>query len=401
MKTKLAIRSTLCTLVLSLLLLIPSVAALGISVPSPREFYWQPGLSLDIPYRLVNSLEVPRKASINIGGDIAQYITASQYEFVIPPKGIAEFTVSVRLPQEEPPAGPHTITVGATEEDVSGAGISARVSVRSLFSILVPYKGKWPQFDRMDIGSGAVGERVGLSIYLNNLGDTDVNSAFARIKLSEGSREVGTTVTSSKPIPAKGSAVLEGEWMPGTNGPGLFSTEVTITADDKTLIAQKDFMIGLLDVKLLEYTQNLTEGAVGAINVVLGSVWNKPVKVKLELAILKDGKTFATIASPEATLEPWKNITLPLYWQVPAQGVEGNYTGQLTIYYENERKIETLSLLVHKRSEEKKPVTMFAFLIGGAGILALLVIINIVLLFHIKKKRDDAAVQFYQPPPPI
>ena len=123
-------------------------SAIGIS-PSKLELTFEPNHHEEFIINLINSAGRPLNATLQLGGDLAQYMKSEDGFFVIPPYQSKAYIITIDFPSVIRKPGEHIVTVNAVQAPINTGeeirGIGAVISIEGKIVIRVPYTGKYAE----------------------------------------------------------------------------------------------------------------------------------------------------------------------------------------------------------------------------------------------------------------
>ncbi len=298
------------TALLIFLLVLPIVYSVGVS-PAEAKINFKPNLETQITYRLRSNMNSAMDVDLQLSGDLAEYATLSSNKVFLNPGEYGSVNVSLKFPEKIEKPGNHAIRFIATESTGTGGPVGARGEVISPIEIFVQYPGKYAEAS-LDAKDAKLGKDAEFVVTVNNVGTEKINGAKAVIDIYNGNEKVGSVATDEKPVDIYGSATLNAKWNTKGQKQGNYKAVATVQYDEKSTTAQDNFRIGILNVKIIDYTKEVYEKQVNGFNVEVQSEWNDPVEnLFADVSVLNGSYKLMTFSASEKTLSSWeiKNIT--------------------------------------------------------------------------------------------
>jgi hypothetical protein len=379
------------------LLVLPVVYSIGVS-PAEVKINFKPNLETSIGYRLRSNMASAMNVEIQLKGDLAEYATLGSDRVFIEPGKYGYVNVSLNFPAKIEKPGLHTIQFIATEATGTGGPVGARGEVISMIKIFVQFPGKYADAS-LDARDAKLGKDAEFIVTVNNLGTEKINGAKAVIDIYNGNEKVGTVKTDEKPIDIFGSATLNAKWSTKGQKQGNYRAVATVQYDEKTTTAEDNFMIGVLNVKIIDHTKEVYEKQVNEFNVEVKSEWNDPVEnLFADVSVLKDNTELMAFSVSEKTLGPWEIKNLTGYFNTANLQVSSyeisialsfNELGKNEMHYSY--KNGTIDVL--KAGETAMTAAGFGRYLTTTNmlifILILLVIINIIWFWKRRKNEEE------------
>ncbi|MCD4666749.1 hypothetical protein K8R47_02990 [archaeon] len=329
------------------ILIIHKVDAIGVT-PGRTTIDFEPDLSQDIKFTVINNEQKDMKAVLRIEGDLAQYIKVSQALINFKAEEDSkELTYRVNLPKDISKKGINkgSIIIMELPEEVDqpGAFVGATAAVATELIVRVPYPGKYAEIDLAVSGEGPVYFHIPIS----NFGEQDIIRAGATIDiLGSNNEKIVTIETEEKSIKSKERDEIVAEWKAENINPGTYHAIVTLTYDGKIAVIEKNFNVGQLRIDVESITVNNYQlGGIAKFLILVNSKWNEVINdVYVQMIINDDqGKEIANFKTASDNVDPLSKKELIAYWDT--EGIkEGKYNGKIFLHYEGittEKEIET------------------------------------------------------------
>jgi len=373
-------------LVLSLILIKP-VYAVGIYFPNDNEIDFKPGLEKTFNFAVTPS---NMDVKLSVSGYLSEYVTLSKTLIRFNSTDRA-FKVMIKLPEKIENPGHHKLWIAAEEvidESKIGGniGTSCNAMVYILIHVLNPGKYVEMSLSAPDV---EINEPVNFAVNVKSFGEEDINSIKAGIDVySPDNEKLATVYTDDKPLKSNTEETLYAQLDTKGYSAGTYRAVATLNYDGKTKEDEKNFKIGELNIKIINYTKEFEKDKINKFDLEIESDWGNRIEnvyggININNEIIK---------TPNIDLAPWDKKIITAYWGT--NNVEtGFYDAEMTIYYNDKTTVETgrVSVVEKKEALVEKPgvmgLSMTTMLIL---IIILLIIIDIIWIF---KKRGSERKQ--------
>jgi len=350
MINKKIIRRNFCNkfvlLTLIAIFFLPLISCIGIT-PGRTSLNFEPGMSQDISFSVVNSEHKEMSVVISVRGDLADYITLKQtYGEFSKEEEIKSFTYSLNLPLKLAEPGLHDAEIVVLEMpkniEEGGTSVGATVAVISQLHVYVPYPDKYVDAElNIDESDG----KITFLIPVINRGKLDIVNLKADIDIYDGSdQKIDALETNTDSLLSLERKELSAVWDVSVN-PGRYKAIVTIRYDNEIETILKEFNIGERFLEILEIVVNDFElGSIAKFNALVENKWSADLKdVYLNILVYNDeGEIMADFKSPTYDINALEKSEMVAYWDTA--GVhKGTYDGNLILKYgekTTERNIE-------------------------------------------------------------
>ncbi len=315
----------------TLILLISTiqVSAIGIK-PSSVLINFVPNHEEIIGFKSTSS----NSPNIKIEGTLSEY-------FSIEENNIAKdgtFTIKVKLPDKIDTPGDNVVFISLTEIKDETGMLSARASIRTPIVIRVPYPGSYSEigFNAPDMN---INETKAFTVTINNKGKEDIKHAKAIISIyTLDDKRIDILSSEEKPVKAGDSIELKALFDPSRHSAGTYKAIAHVTYDANSKDIAQTFRIGILDIKLTNYTKEFIKGKISKFNIRLESGWNSIIRnVHAEVKILNNSKLISSFKTISTELNPWEIKDLSTFWD--HQTIDfGEYDVEIELHYENKVK---------------------------------------------------------------
>lgn len=379
-------KNKLLLLFLISILSLQNVAAVGIvygyfSDGNPIDF--QPNMETTFDYFLSTDAGRAMDYEISVEGDLAPYVTLSTTLIEDVPSGKnVPFSATLKLPEKLLPGLPQAIICALETETRGGGMVGARAKICGGVTIRVLYGEKYIKINQFIVPNVAIGEQLKIKIAIKSWSEVDINSIKAAIDIlkpvAKGKTEkIATVTTEEKQLKANADETLTAVFDTTGLEAGEYSAFVKLSYDGKELNDSKNFKIGTLNIKILNYTTEFEQGKINRLGIQLLSQWNSRIDNIYGEVAIGDEK----LTTPLANLEPWENKTLVAYWDTTDKEL-GDYPGKITIYYENKTTEQDAQFKVVISKEKMKKI-ITNVLVGS--VIAILIIILLILIIKTRK----------------
>ena len=358
------------------IILISTAYAIRIS-PDSIRIEFEPNLEKSFVFMIGGA----SKVEIYKSGALSEYV---QLDKTILDDG-SKFTVTVKLPDHITTPGDNIILIGAREYVEKGGTVGGIAAIQTPIVIRVPYPGIYADME-MSIPDASVDEIIGITINIHNLGTDDIKSAKASIDIFDSDKILTKNVnTNQASIKSRSEAELRTQLNTSGMKSGTYTAIANVYYDENNKTLEKNFRIGVLSVKVLNYTREFLRDKIGKFEIDAMSKWNSKIDdLYAEIKIFNGTKIIDTLKTPTASLEPWQVTKLSTFLDTTGLG-EGIYNIKITIYYAGTSSTLDGEVYILKPEESfiSKYINITTILIV---FVVLLIIFNAVILLKRKKK---------------
>lgn len=379
-----------CVIILSLV----NASAVGIGyryvvTGGPLDF--QPEMEKTFNYELITNAGSTMDYEISVKGGLEQYVTLSTNLIKDVRSGtLVPFSAHLKLPSKLE-SGIHEARICVLETQARGGGggmIGVRTEACGGFTIRVLYEGKYLKIERFDVPSVNIGERVNIEVGVKSWSTVDINSIKGIIDIFSLSREnkemkrIATVMTDERQLKSNAEEVLVANFDTAGLEAGKYTAFLALYYDGEQINSSREFRIGDLSLKIINYTREFEKGKVNKFEVDVLSQWNSKIN-NVYSTIDIDGERLTT---PVADFDSWENRALVTYWDATNKKV-GDYNGKIVVYYSNKTTEEDVKLKVIVGKKEWRGIITN---ILGIALIIILIIILIIMIWKTRKK-DKAA----------
>lgn len=370
---------------LLLILTLSNVSSIGIT-PGRTNVNFEPGLSKEVHFSIINSERKPMSVAFAVKGDLADYVTLTQdYAEFTGEEESKQFSYTINLPDKIATPGVHEVEIVALDmsEDIKEKGtfVGATVSVVTQLHIHVPYPDKYleGEINVMDLGGTTM-----FYVSATSLGKLDIVDVKAIIDIYTSLNEkVATIETNTASLDSMKREELVAEWESSSSGNYL--AKVTILYDNEVLTLEKEFRVGEMILEILEINVNdFHLGEIAKFETLVENKWSSDLRdVYLNILVYnKEGETMADFKSPLYDVASLSKAEIVSYWDTA--GVhEGTYDGKLILKYGEKSSERNIQLKITPNSIEVIGLTGHVVSSGGGGIFNFTNILIIVIVILI------------------
>lgn len=364
-----------------------NVSSLGITGNRLIEFV--PNLTASFPLCITNTKTVDQDVKITVSGELEEYITLQNYLFELGPGERTCPKYTVNLPESFDRPGIHSSYISAKEvleesdEDVGGLIFNIIVEVKHRFDVRVPDVGKFLEVS-LNFGDIKENEEMLFKIVVISSGTETIENVRAKIDVYKSDILIASLTTDeAHNLGKRASATLKAVWDTKGTRPGDYKAVVTVTFDEKQQIYEKVFRIGTLKVDIINYTKQFYNGSVNRFDLEVESKWNDPIENLFVEVKIWNERFSEKIKTSQETIKPWRRKTITSFLDLRNIGA-GNYSINITLFYENKTTTEIGKVEVFERKEILSPfLNTTTYLIS----IIILIIIFDIIWFIRRRKR--------------
>jgi len=319
------------------------VNAVGIGQYSnEKETLYQPASVKVYKFYLFDS----SKIHVSLEGDLAAYATINDSNPDGPARNVE---VTITFPEYLEP-GVHILYLVATQATGPNAAMGGLASVRTGIRVFSLYPYKHPIFNAVSANDMNINEKGNIGLSITNYGEEMITAASGTITVyDEYNKTIAVLPTDTKSVGPYESqslnAVLDASMYNLTAG--IYTAVGNLTYDDidmnYTQAAQ--FIVGELNVNIVDSTKELIVNATNKYHVTLESDWAGDID-----------NVYARITTPNGDMIKTPNIDLikpgngrkaagQLEAYIETKGLSvGNYSFGITIYYDGQSVTKTLDV---------------------------------------------------------
>lgn len=342
------------TIIILLLLVLPSVFSLGIA-PAKRELeYTQNVQRYDI--KIVNNEKKDMDVVLSVDGTLRDHVKLDEARISFT-KEEEQKTVSytVTLPNTIEP-GPNTAKIIA-EETVPNirfgeSYVAAKLSVVSVLTVQVPYPEKFVAAS-LDVLSRE--EALDVTAHVVNKGTQEISKLSASFGIFDEETKVTSATGAAKALPPEAVDNLVATFKTKDLKPGIYQAAATIDYDDNSVKIMKQFQLGKITVLIREFTGFFVQNKINEFNIDIESVWNKEIKnAYAHVYIFRNGEEVASFKGTSFDLAPYESKRTTLYFNTDKLEL-GEYTAIVTLHYDKEttKKEKQVSILTKEQFDTR------------------------------------------------
>ena len=374
-----------------------SVYSLGIGPSGPismPDVNFEPNLTIERNMFVINDQDYPFPVEMELGGNLTEYATLSEYNFTLAPKdesgSVKPIKFTLTLPEKLEKPGAYLVAIRAAQvvggvPSQAGA-LGGKVKVAVGFYVHVPYPGKYLEAD-MKIENTEVNKTILFIIDAINRGNETIGTAQGTIRIYDAAGKfIVTLKTDAKSVASKEQVEMKAEWPAFGINPGEYYAAVGIDYDGSKTTFQKGFRIGSPTAKILNVSaEPIVNGTIGTIETEVISYWNKNIEdAYVTVTVSKDGYDLTT-KSPSIVLNPWKKIKFTNFWDTSNAKGPGEYQGIATLHYMNKTDSMEFTLIVKEPEFVFPDITLLLVII--------LIIIFAVMVLYTARRRKRKYIQ--------
>lgn len=292
--------------------------------------------------------EAAENTQVYFEGPLAKYAKVKKNNI----KKDGSFVVGVKLPREIKTPGDNIVYVGVIEGTKKEGFVTGVASVKTAIVIRVPYPGIYAEVE-FNAPNLNINETTNFIVSLTNLGKMDINNARAEIEVFDSKKNlVETLFTDEMGIKRKDTAHLKALFDASKHKAGPYKAKAHITYADKSKELERNFKIGALNVKIINYTRNFFEGKIAKFDIEIESAWNSKINnIFAEVKVFNNTKEVSSFKTISVSLKPWEKKLISTFWETQGLG-EGIYDAEITLFYDG--KTTKIKDIIEIAIEEEK-----------------------------------------------
>jgi len=353
------------------------------------KFEFQPGLHFSIAYAAKSAT---RDTLLSISGEMAEFCELSREKILLsdPDK---KFSISCTLPStsENLRPGQNGLSL-LVKDDLSNlpetSGMITTTEASSSIIIYVPYPGKYAEISEFKVPHVNTGLNTSLSFTIWNRGKEDLYRTSYKFTIKNSENPIVISKNGLIDVNSQEKEMIQEKLETDKLSPGHYNATLEYSYADQTKSVSVLFIVGYLNIEVVDWSKQLFNDSLQKVDVKIQSDWNNPIKnVYAELDL--DGRTGKT--SP-ADLSNFEEKILTTYIDTTGLSL-GNYSADLTLFYAENSKQESLAVELIDRPEEvieKEPfkIDIVTLLIIMVAILLIISITFIVMMvMHSSKNK--------------
>jgi hypothetical protein len=373
-------------LFLFLLVLVPSVLAIGVSPPTVYIDY-VPGKTYEFSVNVINYNSFPITAAVGTDGEYKENIKVKQ-PIRIAPMGATPAIITFTAPDVLDRPGHHTSYVSFTEDffDENTGTFGARTAVQMRLIMWQPYPGHYADIIA-SAPSVSQGSDTSLKVVVNNLGVEPVEKATATVRVVSAQNALMDVITITDVNLAGNTNTAYNRLLKSSAyPPGRYTLAATLDYGTNTSQLNTTFVVGTEKVEAIALEGPFyLDRPVNKFLVHAESLWNLPINNVF--AVVELGESVSQ--TPTAALEPFGKTALDGYWETDKTIMPGQVIAKVTMHYSNATESFLIPVTVYNESprvaaEPEEPTLV----LSGADVLFIMGVLIIVLclvLFALNK----------------
>jgi len=354
--------------------------AIGVT-PGRKTVDFSPGLRQSVSFTILNNEHKAFNALVYLEGDLKDYVSLDKTLVSFEESDNSkQLSYSVSLPSDIGEPGDHWAKIVVMElppgmDDIDeGSVIVATTAVIHQLKVKVPYPGKFSTAE-LKVSDVQPGKPVSFFVTLTNIGEQDIQQAWATIDIMGATNErIATVETDRVGVKSKDRGELSATWNADVS-PGTYHAVATVHYDDKVTRAERNFGVGNMLIDVLGISvKDFRLGGIAKFNIDVESKWSESISgVYAEMEVIRpDGDVVTSFKSASVDIGPMGRQTLYAYWDT--EGIEkGDYDINLRLHYagrSTEKKVDTYVGFDSIETSLKTGITGQAISSpgGGAGI---------------------------------
>lgn len=376
-----------------------SVSSLGVT-PGRTSFNFEPGLSKDVSFSVINTQQKDMNVYFIVRGDLAEYVTFDSVSASLSSREESKsFVYHLRLPDKIEKPGKYETEIIIMEtiegdKELVGATVGGTVAVISQLHVYVPYPGKYVEAEVNVIENNGL---INFVLPVTNRGKLDIVDLKANIDVFDGAdNKIVTLETKSQTLNSGERKELFSEWNPQVN-PGRYRAVASVRYDDNVATVLKEFNVGEKFLEILEVNvRDFELGDIAKFDALVENKWSSDLRdVYLNILVYNnEGEIMADFKSPTYDIDALSKAEMIAYWDTA--GVhEGTYDGKLMLKYGEKATERNIQMKIGIDSIEVVGLTGKVLVKGGGGslnwnvvliaIVAVLVVANVIWFVLIRK----------------
>ncbi len=257
------------------------------------------------------------------------------------------FELRISFPEDEYiPPGIHSFALTVEEDVPPSGGISSSVTVSKNFEVIVYSYDKEIQ-SSLSVPNRNEGSNITADLHVQSMGYPTIEAVYAEIAiLSPEGMLLDSAVTETRRLPGLETTAFKVQFDTDSYPAGTYLAEAAVNYDGKTQKNNATFLIGNMDVQLLNYSSVLETGY-AQFSAQVKSNWGNPLR-DVHAALMLGA--VEVVRTPSIILKPWEKGTLSAVAAVDFP--PGNYTGELIIFFEGEQKQFPADVEILEREEQ-------------------------------------------------
>ncbi len=344
----------------------------------PLKHNFQPGGEIIISFRVLGFDNI-EAVDVSFEGNMVEYATRTEID------GDDRFYVTINLPEyiEEP--GTKELHVSVFEDKAKTGFVAANTRVTNVVQITVPFDGKYLKLRSITSPDISLGETGHFLIELQNLGNTQINSVYADIKIYDNTTNklVDEIRTNNRPLDSFEINTLEASWnnIPNTNG--IYRSEVIVNYDGQELIGETSFKVGELFVEIIEFSNEIEKSRTAPLDILVESKWNSEIRDVYASILINNTK----FKSYPVDLPPWETQNMTAYIDTSEYDIGVSVPVEITLHYSGETNSDSGEVEIVPSGFSLDQTTVIYVSISLALVLGIYILRKLNINITIKKKK--------------
>lgn len=386
-------------LILSTLMVLPSVLALGVSPPYAFADY-SDDFNDSFGFTLINNNPDPNIGiELSLDGPLAKFASLSESSFNFDSK-THSFRVFFDFPSYEELGvyGKQKLKINAKEVTKNKGMFNVGTGVGVWVEVYIPVPGSFAEVTSVNVDNAFQGEDTQMTFSLTNRGTEDIFNSYAKVYIKDYTGKIIETLSYPNiNIPYDSSVSFDETIHSSSYSSGKYSALVEYVFDDSFSPSTKSdtFFLGSSDVIITDYTSTLIAGEINKVNVTAQSIWGSDlIGVGFNLFYLGSSHNL-----PSLNFGPFQELKFETFIEAPA--IEDKNIDSTTLSAKMDISVPVGDGSFQSKSvpleftvvKEKKSFSISSktlLIVAGSLILLLLIIINIVLLSRTSKKDSKS-----------
>jgi hypothetical protein len=289
-------------------------------------------------------------------------------------------------------------------ENPQGASINVLVAMNFAIYVRVPYPGKYLEFRSFEGKNAPAGEKINFTAIYVSRGNETISQVSGIVTVYDRQNQTLGRVTTNtqKNVKLNDQVTLLASWDSGDYKQGYYHADILVTYDENKTNATTQFMLGGLDVDLINYTNEIIPNGIVPFSLLVQSIWSEDfTNMHARVAVLNStsNQEITSFDTLTKTLPAWGKILLDGYMDSEKLVIGKNYNLQMTLFFADQAKNYngTLSVIKEPAKPKEKGSGIFSklgALFTTKTLMALLIILLIAavafLIFILlpKKKKE-------------
>jgi len=363
--------------ILIFFLVTPFVTSLAVSPSKTLVFFTGDDINEQLSVNVRNRYDFPIIGELYVRSNEVplEYVNFETVNVTFAPGETKTFTFDLNVPTQFSEPGDHQLEFIVRELLPTNRTelITVRTAVGSIFIIRVPFEGYFLKAT-MDVKSVSSGEKVPISLVLENLGTYPIENIDGIVEIYNSDEEKVGEVPFTYFLKVQSYETLELEWDSAGMEYGNYHAKAILRFNGKIVETEDDFKLGDVHITILDFDKSIVSGDINKYNLQIRSDWGNTIEGVL--ASLEVESDFPQIFRSETfNLGPWEEKKVVIY--VDAEDISGGeYPAILKLDYEGITSQEKFDL----------KVSSFNFMMLVIGGIIFIVVFAVGYIFLMKRK---------------